>query len=78
MSRYTIQLSNNETFAYGYDRPLQEYFFQYFDGGGVLIRDGAGTQSVLLNEMHSLGQKMFPMNHLMDVANDLPIRERNS
>jgi hypothetical protein len=75
MSRYTIQLSNNESFAYGYDPPLMEYFFQYFDAGENLIREDAGTQSVLLNEMESLGQKMFPMNHLMDVAMDLPIRD---
>jgi hypothetical protein len=52
-----------------------EYFFQYFDAGENLIREDAGTQSVLLNEMESLGQKMFPMNHLMDVAMDLPIRD---
>ena len=75
MSRFEKQLNNNETFAYGYDRPLQEYFFQYFYGGGELIREGAGTSAVLLNEIESLGRKMFPMNHLMDIAMDLPIRE---
>ena len=75
MSRHTKQLSNNETFAYGYDHPLQEYFFQYFDGAQNLIREGAGASSVLLNEIESLGRKMFPMNHIMDIAMDLPVRD---
>ena len=75
MSRHQIELANNETFAYGYDSPMQEYFFQYFDGGGELIREGAGTSAVLLNEIESLGRKMFPMNHIMDIAMDLPVRD---
>ena len=75
MSRHTQQLSNNETFAYGYDHPLQEYFFQYFDVDGELIREDAGTSAVLLNEIESLGRKMFPMNHIMDIAMDRPVRD---
>jgi hypothetical protein len=75
MSRHIKELSNNMTFAYGFDRPLQEYFFQYMDVNGEIIREGAGASSVLLTEIESLGQKMFPMNHIMDVAMDLPIRE---
>ena len=75
MSRHQIELSNNETFAYGYDSPMQEYFFQYFDVNDEIVREGAGAASVLLTEMGALGQKMFPMNHLMDVAMDLPIRD---
>ena len=75
MSRYQIELSNNETFAYGYDSPMQEYFFQYFDVNDEIVREGSGAASVLLTEMGALGQKMFPMNHLMDVAMDLPIRD---
>lgn len=63
------------TFAYGFDRPLQEYFFQYMDVNGEIIREGAGSASVLLNEMNELGTKGFPMNHVDDVALDLPIRD---
>jgi len=75
MSRHTIHIANNESFAYGYDHPMQEYFFQYFDEKHDLIREGAGAASVLLTEIDSLGKKMFPMNHIMDIASDLPIRD---
>jgi len=78
MSRYELKISNGYTFAYGYDRPLQEYFFQYFDGGDNVIREDAGTASLLLQEIDILGRKMFPMNHIMDIAMDMPIRDMQS
>ena len=75
MARYEIKLTNGNAFAYGYDRPLMEYFFQYLDKGGNVVREDAGTASLLLGEIELLGIKMFPMNHIMDIAMDLPIRE---
>jgi hypothetical protein len=75
MARYEIQLSNGNSFAYGYDKPFMEYFFQYVDGAQNLIREDSGQASVLLQEIELLGQKMFPMNHIMDIAMDMPIRD---
>ena len=78
MSRYTIQLDENTQFVYGYDRPLLEYFFQYFDENKELIRDGAGTQSTLLDEFHEVGIDRIPSEHVNDVALDLPIGLENN
>ncbi len=75
MSRHQVQLGNNETFAYGYDHPLGVYFYQYIGENEDVVREGEGSASVLLTEISELGQKLIPMNHLMDIAMDLPIRD---
>ena len=78
MSRYNIQLDDNTTFVYGYDNPLMEYFFQYFDEEGDITREGAGTQSTLLVEFDAVGIERIPESHVEHVAMDLPIGEENN
>jgi hypothetical protein len=75
MSRFEVQLGEGVTFAYGYDRPLMEYFYQYFDADDMPFKENAGPQSVLLNEMNHIGMDKFPEKHIQDVAMDLPIQE---
>jgi hypothetical protein len=72
MSRYSIRLDESTTFVYGYDRPLMEYFFQYFHDD-TIIKSGEGTQATLLNAFHEVGIDRIPKEHVNDVALDLPI-----
>ena len=45
MSRYEVPVtidSKTYAFAYGYDRPMQTYFWQLFDNKGELLVDEGG------------------------------------
>jgi hypothetical protein len=75
MSRYSIRLDEQTTFVYGYDNPLMEYFFQYINAEGDVIKAGAGTQSTLLNAFDEVGIELIPESHVNDVALDMPIGE---
>ncbi len=77
MSRHTIKINSKDanTFAYGFDRPLQEYFFQYFDDTGELIHSGEGSHTVLLDEMCSIGMERFPEAHVDACAMDMVIEQ---
>ncbi len=48
MSRYAVPVtidSKSYEFAYGYDRPMQTYFWQLFDEAGELLVDEGGLVS---------------------------------
>ena len=79
MSRFTATNNAGETFAYGFDRPLQEYFIQKYlpDGDSVdLVGFGsvphiAGTNGNFLNAVDEHGI-ILPDNHLFEVGMDVP------
>ena len=44
MSRYEVTMDNGHTFAYGYDRPMQTYFWQTFNEEGEPLVDEGGLR----------------------------------
>ena len=81
MSRYHVRVGE-VTFAYGYDRPLQEYFLQRHtpsegdypqvdDLVGSLTGGGYGTAGELLEAVEKYGVPL-PTDHLLAVSLDLP------
>ena len=81
MSRYHVQVGD-ATFAYGYDRPLQEYFLQKHTPGegdypdvedlvGSLSGGGYGTAGELLAAVAKHGVPL-PEAHLTLIGLDLP------
>ena len=81
MSRYEVQIpldTNEDTFAYGYDRPMQTYFWQVFDDEGEPLVDEGGLQSrtggQLLVAMDKYGVTDVVNPHHRQLAGlDLPI-----
>lgn len=51
MSRYTIK-SGSRTYAYGYDRPLGEYFFQGYDEEGDIIFSVSSYTTMIPHEKY--------------------------
>jgi hypothetical protein len=81
MSRYHVKVGD-ATFAYGFDRPLQEYFLQKHtpgDGGypdvedlvGSMTGGGYGTAGELLAAVHIFGIPL-PDDHLTAICLDTP------
>ena len=81
MSRYHVKVGD-ATFAYGYDRPLREYFLQRHTPGegdypdvedlvGSLTGGGYGTAGELLNAVAQYDIPL-PENHLLAVLMDEP------
>jgi hypothetical protein len=81
MSRYHVRVGD-ATFAYGYDRPLQEYFLQRHTPGegdypdvedlvGSMTGGGYGTAGELLEAVAKYGVPL-PTDHLLAVSLDLP------
>ena len=81
MSRYHVQVGD-ATYAYGFDRPVQEYFLQKHtpgDGGypdvedlvGVATGNGYGTAGELLEAVAKHGVPL-PEEHLTLIGLDLP------
>lgn len=52
MSRHKIQLENNLEFVYGYDRPLQGYFWQMY---GPVVKAISGRDSEDPDNRRSFG-----------------------
>ena len=81
MSRYEVTMTldtNEHTFAYGYDRPMQTYFWQVFDDEGEPLVDEGGLQSrtggQLLQAVEKYGVKnLVDPKHMEAAAMDLPI-----
>ena len=81
MSRYHVKVGD-ATFAYGFDRPLQEYFLQKQTPGegdypdvedlvGSLTGGGSGTAGELLEAVAKY-EIPLPENHLLAAMMDLP------
>jgi hypothetical protein len=81
MSRYHLQ-AGLVTYAYGYDRPLQEYFLQKHtprkngypkvtDLVGSCSGKGYGTNYELLEAVTKL-KLVVPEDHLLAIQSDLP------
>lgn len=81
MSRYNVQVGK-VTYAYGYDRPLQEYFLQRHTPGkgdypvvkdlvGSYTGKGYGTAGELLAAVAKY-RVPLPDDHLLAVSLDLP------
>ena len=81
MSRYHVKVGD-ATFAYGYDRPLQEYFLQKHTPGegdypdvedlvGSYTGNGYGTAGELLEAVQRFNVPL-PTDHLMAVCLDEP------
>lgn len=81
MSRYHLQHGKG-TYAYGYDRPLREYFLQRHtprkngypkvtDLVGSLTGKGYGTNYELLAAIARL-KLVVPDDHLLAIESDLP------
>ena len=77
MSRHAIKIESKDasTFVYGYDRPLQEYFFQYWNDNQEVVHSGEGSHTVLLDEMCAIGMEKFPEAHVDACAMDLVIEQ---
>ena len=81
MSRYHVKVGD-ATFAYGYDRPLQEYFLQKHTPGegdypdvedlvGSMTGGGYGTAGELLNAVQRFNVPL-PPDHMIAVFLDEP------
>jgi len=81
MSRYHVKVGD-ATFAYGYDRPLQEYFLQKHTPGegdypdvedlvGSMTGGGYGTAGELLNAVQRFNVPL-PPDHYIAVFLDEP------
>jgi len=81
VSRYHVKVGG-ATFAYGYDRPLQEYFLQKHTPGegdypdvedlvGSMTGGGYGTAGELLNAVAQY-EIPLPENHLLAALMDEP------
>jgi hypothetical protein len=81
MSRYVVKVGET-TFAYGFDRPLQEYFLQKHTPGegdypdvedlvGSMTGGGYGTAGELLEAVAKY-EIPLPENHLLAAMMDLP------
>jgi hypothetical protein len=81
MSRYVVKVGET-TFAYGFDRPLQEYFLQKHTPGegdypdvedlvGSMTGGGYGTAGELLEAVQRLNLPL-PPDHLIAVCLDQP------
>lgn len=66
MSRYEIR-HGEKTIAYGFDRPLQTFFVQIFEGQRLIL-DSHSRADV----MEILDRYKAPSNHRAAVACDLP------
>tara|TARA_R110000824_G_scaffold8336_3_gene37650 strand:+ start:17812 stop:18060 length:249 start_codon:yes stop_codon:yes gene_type:complete len=80
MSRYEIGMTldtNEHTFAYGYDRPMQTYFWQVFDDEGETLVDEGGmtprSGGQLLEAIDKYGVKdLVKEDHMVNAAMDMP------
>jgi hypothetical protein len=81
MSRYEVQIpldTNEDTFAYGYDRPMQTYFWQTFDEDGECLVDEGGLQPrtgvdlIMAIEKYGVKDIVNPA-HIQLAGLDLPI-----
>ena len=77
MSRFVAANANGQEFAYGFDRPLGEYFIQLLDGEddatdlcGFPVNNG--TNGNFLEVVSQYGIQI-PDEHLDNVCLDLPI-----
>jgi hypothetical protein len=76
MSRFTIKHRSIDSVRaeYGYDRPLQYYFFQIWRGDQLLDSDDfAGCTARTL--LHKLIPFRLPLAHVEDLTLDLPLTE---
>ena len=81
MSRYEVEIPLDtyaHTFAYGYDHPLQTYFWQTFDEEGMPLTDEGGLEprsgGQLLEAMDKYGvNDIINQQHKNMAALDLPI-----
>jgi hypothetical protein len=53
MSRYTTPLPNGRTVAYGYDRPLQEYFISEYYSKEEMLNKDADSDCVYCISSHT-------------------------
>ena len=81
MSRYSFKTVKNDkiySVAYGYDRPLQEYFIQVFDNTmpedeECIIWEGSHMTNKSNSEILEIFEQWdVPGDHLQQVALDLP------
>ena len=78
MSRYEVTMDNGHTFAYGYDHPLQTYFWQTFDEDGECLVDEGGLQPrtgvdlIMAIEKYGVKDIVNPA-HIQLAGLDLPI-----
>ena len=78
MSRHEVTMDNGHTFVYGYDRPMQTYFWQTFDNEGMPLIDEGGLEprsgGQLLEAVSKHGVKDIVNDaHMTLAAMDLPI-----
>ncbi len=77
MSRYIASNDSGENFAYGFDRPLSEYFLQKYVGDEVIDLVGfplKGNKTAFLNAIEQNNVKL-PDHHLQCVCLDLPFED---
>ena len=86
MSRFTVTNRTGTTFAYGYDRPLSQYFLDVISRNGIdqhfnVVGFGAvlwsnGTNGQMLEGLSCYGLiNLIPPAHLSAITLDLPIPE---
>ena len=73
-SRFTVQLPDGGHMDYGYDRPLQYYFFQVYDKSGEIVASdemGGCAASDVLDAAEQYGAEL-PENHQAALFLDVP------
>ena len=78
MSRYNARNEQGESFVYGFDRPLSEYFIQkrcgdeLIDLVGYPVNRGTKNAFILCIEKHGI---ILPDHHEQAVCMDLPFTD---
>ena len=78
MSRHSI-FTNGLEFAYGYDRPLRQYFYQVFDeANGFPVEQSDIVDGSTRNEVVEAAKRIgafdkIPQHHISALMLDLPI-----
>ena len=67
-----------QSFVYGYDRPMQTYFWQLYDYEGNVLEDEGGITPIsggdLLTAIHKYGlEDTIDKDHITAMVMDLPI-----
>ena len=68
MSRYETQ-RNGQTIAYGFDKPLSQYFLQVFDHAGELVSE-ENNRGKIFEELSKCDG--VPVEHIEMLAMDMP------
>jgi len=75
MSKYYIQNKKGESFSYGYDNPLQEYFMDDTVGESFVgtLSEVYGSAGNLMEAAANKGVwELMPESHKQRIAMDLP------